>query len=43
MERGFIKDGQDNKKRKVIMLTENGHEYLKKYKVIIKFIEDFSL
>lgn len=43
MERGFIKEGQDKKKRKVIILTENGHEYLKKYKVIIKFIEDFSL
>jgi len=43
MERGFIKEGQDKKKKKVIMLTERGHEYLKKYKVITKFIEDFSL
>jgi len=43
MERGFIKEDQDKKKRKIIMLTENGYEYLKKYKVIIKFIEDFSL
>jgi len=43
MERGFIKEGQDEKKRKVIMLTMRGHEYLKKYKVITKFIEDFSL
>jgi predicted transcriptional regulator len=43
MERGFIKEGQDKKKRKIIMLTGRGHEYLKKYNVIIKFIEDFSL
>ena len=43
MERGFIKEGQDKKKRKFIMLTERGHEYLKKYKIITKFIEDFSL
>jgi predicted transcriptional regulator len=43
MERDFIKEGQDKKKRKFIMLTEKGHEYLKKYKVIIKFLEDFSL
>jgi len=43
MEKGFIKEGQDKKKRKVIMLTGKGHEYLKKYKVITKFIEDFNL
>jgi len=43
MEGGFIKESQDKKKRKVIMLTLKGHEYLKKYKVIIKFIEDFNL
>jgi len=43
MERGFIKEGQDKKKRKLIVLTAKGHEYLKKYNVITKFIEDFSL
>ena len=43
MERGFIKEDQDKKKRKIIILTGRGHEYLKKYKVITKFIEDFNL
>lgn len=43
MEREFIKEDRDKKKKKVIVLTKKGHEYLMKYKTITKFIEDFSL
>ncbi len=43
MEKGFIKEGRNKKKKKIIMLTEKGHKYLEKYKAITKFIEDFNL
>ena len=43
MEKGFIREWKDKKKRKVIMLTEKGNKYLEKYKAITKFIEDFNL
>jgi len=43
MEKGFIKESQDKKRRKVMTLTEKGHKYLEKYKAITTFIEDFNL
>lgn len=43
MEKGFIKEDVDKKKRKVIVLTVKGHKYLEKYKAINKFIDDFNL
>ena len=43
MEKGFIKEEEDKKKKKSIALTEKGHKYLAKYKSIITFIEDFDL
>jgi predicted transcriptional regulator len=43
MEKGFITEGRDKKNRKVLTLTEKGFNYLQKYKIIMKFVEDFSL
>jgi predicted transcriptional regulator len=42
-EKGFIEEGRDKKKRKVITLTKKGHEYLRKYKGIVAFVEEFNL
>jgi len=43
MEKGFIIEGSDKRNRKILMLTEKGFNYLQKYKVITKFVQDFSL
>jgi predicted transcriptional regulator len=43
MEKGFIEEGRDKKNRKVMMLTEKGFDYLQKYKIMTKFVEDFNL
>jgi predicted transcriptional regulator len=43
MEKGFIVEGRDKKNRKLLILTEKGFDYLQKYKIITKFVEDFNL
>ena len=43
MEKGFVVEGRDKKKRKVLMLTDKGHEYLMKYKAITSFVDEFNL
>ena len=43
MEKGFIEEDFDKRKRKIIVITTRGHKYLEKYKAINKFIEDFGL
>ena len=43
MEKGFIVEGRDRKNRKLLILTEKGFDYLQKYKIITKFVEDFNL
>ena len=42
-QKGFIMEGRDGKNRKVLILTERGYNYLQKYKIITKFVEDFNL
>lgn len=43
VEKEFIKEKTDKKKRKFYSLTEKGQRYLEKYNVITGFIEDFDL
>jgi len=43
LEKGFITEDKDKKKRKFITLTKKGHRYLEKYKAITMFIDDFDL
>ncbi len=43
LEKGFIKEIIDEKGRKFFTLTDKGFEYLKKYKLIIGFIDEFEL
>lgn len=43
MEKGFIVEGRDRKNRKLLILTEKGFDYLQKYKIITKFVDDFNL
>jgi predicted transcriptional regulator len=43
MEKGFIVEDRDKKNRKVLTLTEKGFNYLQKYKIMTKFVQDFSL
>ena len=43
MEKGFIAEGRDKKNRKLLILTEKGFNYLQKYKIITKFVDDFNL
>jgi len=43
MEKGFVAESRDKKNRKFLMLTEKGFNYLQKYKILTKFVEDFNL
>jgi predicted transcriptional regulator len=43
MEKGFITEIRDKRNRKFLTLTEKGFNYLQKYKIMTKFVEDFSL
>lgn len=42
-ERQLVQEHQDKKGRKHISLTDQGFNYLEKYKMILGFIEDFNL
>ncbi|MBD3203630.1 hypothetical protein GF327_05005 [Candidatus Woesearchaeota archaeon] len=42
LEKNLIIENND-KKRKLISLTDKGFKYIEKYKYIIEFIEDFEL
>ena len=43
MNKGFIKQVEDEKGRKYITLTDKGFKYLNKYKLILGFIDEFEL
>ncbi len=43
IQKEFIKIIEDKKKKKYYTLTSKGFEYLDKYKLIQRFIEDFDL
>ena len=43
IEKGLVKEIKDKKGRKFITLTDNGFQYLEKYKMIKGFINDFNL
>ena len=43
LDKGFIKQIDDEKGKKFITLTDKGFTYLKKYKLILGFIEEFEL
>lgn len=43
IDKGFIKEVEDKKKKKYITLTDKGFKYLDKYKLIKGFIDDFDL
>jgi predicted transcriptional regulator len=43
LDKEFIKEILDKKKRKHITLTDKGFNYLEKYKMITGFIDEFEL
>lgn len=43
LEKGFIEESMDRRKRKFFALTEKGYKYLEKYKSIVAFVDDFNL
>ena len=43
LDKGFVEEGRDKRKRKVCVLTVKGHKYLQKYKNIVAFVEEFNL
>lgn len=43
LNKGFIKEIHDKRGKKYITLTDKGFEYLKKYKRILGFINEFDL
>jgi predicted transcriptional regulator len=43
IEKEFVKEMIDEKKRKYITLTDKGFMYLEKYKDILGFIDEFEL
>lgn len=42
-ERQLVQEKNEKKGRKYIALTDQGFNYLEKYKMILGFIEDFNL
>jgi len=43
LDKGFIKEIEDRKKKKFITLTDKGFQYLNKYRLILGFIDEFEL
>ena len=43
LSKGFIKEINNKKSRKVITLTDKGFKYLEKYNFILGFINEFEL
>lgn len=43
LSKGFIKEVNNKKGRKVITLTDKGFKFLERYKMIVGFIEEFEL
>lgn len=43
IEKEFIREELDKKKRKYITLGDKGFQYLEKYKLILGFIDEFEL
>ncbi len=43
IEKEFIEETFDRKKKKYIILTDKGFQYLEKYQYIIGFIDEFEL
>lgn len=42
-EKEFVQEIKDKKGRKSLSLTVKGFNYLEKYQIILRFIEDFEL
>jgi predicted transcriptional regulator len=43
LNKGFIREIEDYKKRRTISLTDKGFQYVNKYKMIIGFVKEFEL
>ena len=43
LDKGFIRKEYDKKRRKYITLTDKGFEYIRKYRLILGFIDEFEL
>ena len=43
LSKGFVKELNNKKGRKVITLSDKGFKYLERYKFILGFIEEFEL
>jgi len=43
LEKEFVKEINDKKKRRFYTLSDKGFKYLEKYKMIVGFIDDFDL
>ena len=43
LEKEFVEEFLDKKKRKHLRLTDRGYKYLEKYKTIVTFVNDFNL
>ncbi|GBE56546.1 MAG TPA: hypothetical protein ENH13_02190 [Euryarchaeota archaeon] len=42
-KKGFIREEIDKKDRRYYTLTDKGFQYLKRYRSILEFIDDFNL
>ncbi len=43
LEKGLLEEKPDEKERKLIVLTEKGSAYLREYKTVLRFINEFEL
>ena len=43
LDKQFIKEIENKKKKNYVTLTDKGFEYLEKYKMILGFIDEFEL
>jgi predicted transcriptional regulator len=43
LEKGFIKEVSDEKEKKLVVLTEKGVNYIREYKTVLIFIQEFEL
>ena len=43
LKKGFIREEYNRKGRKFVTMTDKGHEFLRKYRMILGVIEEFDL
>jgi predicted transcriptional regulator len=43
LAKGFLEEVVEAEDKKLIVLTEKGSNYIKQYKTVIRFIEEFEL